>query len=131
MCVSTKQEINRIIKRKQEITMITVSFLRYTIYNAIKYQYNLLNFYFLNKWLCFIINFCKINFLCRFQFPMCADFITCVHVHTHAHGLEGTQHEQLSVPSEKCWGSTINQARTISFHILSNSLFITLPCNTI
>ena len=38
--------------------------------------------------------FLQFNFLCAFQFCMCADFITCVHVHVHS--LEGTLNVMLS-----------------------------------
>ena len=80
--VLIKQEINRIIKNNKEITMITVSYLCYTIYNAYNYQYNLYNFeiLYLTTVFCFHHHF----FLCAFQFPMCANFVTCARAQTHS-----------------------------------------------
>ena len=70
--------------------MIMVSFFCHTIYNANKYQYNLHNFDFLNLRPYFLNSiFFKFNILCTFQFPMCTNFITCVHAH-NMHSLQET-----------------------------------------
>ena len=90
MYVLTKQEIKRIIKHTQQITMIIVSFFCHTIYNANKYQYKLYNSDCLNlRPYLFYYHIFKCNFLCTFQFPMCTDFITCAHAH-NMHSLQGT-----------------------------------------